>query len=690
VSQQVTVTEDFEFLGGGGQVGALMRAHDWSDSPAGPPERWPQALRTVVALLLQSRFPMFVAWGQDLAFLYNDPYAEILGSKHPRALGARFYDVWSEIWPDISPLIDAAMAGRATYREDLPLVMNRKGYDEQTWFTFSYSPVRDDNGKVGGMFCAVFETTEKVLAEQALRENNDTLERRVNEALAERKLLADIVEGTNAFVQVVARDYTLLAINKASADEFERIFGVRPKTGDNMLQLLANKPEHRHDVEAVWGRALAGEEFTEIGEFGDPARARRSYEMRFNTLRDRDGQPIGAYQFVYDVTERIRDQERLRNAEAALRQAQKMESLGQLTGGVAHDFNNLLAVFASGLQIIERMAAHAVPSRVLDAMRRAVARGTGLTRHLLTFSRRRPVNPESLDIAAHLKGMRQMLDSSLGGHIQVHTNVAPALWPVEVDAGEMELAILNLALNARDAMPEGGDITISVDNVRVAREGTLEEFVTIAVTDTGLGMSADVQSRAFEPFFTTKDVNKGSGLGLPQVYGFAQQSGGHVAIDSAVGRGTTVTIFLPRTLLEPAASVERATDSAVHLVAERRGQALLVEDDPEVSALTRELLVSLGFSVTHVATAEAALQALTELRRVEVVVSDIMMPGGVTGVQLAREIRQGYPRLPIVLTTGYIEAAADVKDGEFALLPKPFTLEALADALGVGVASGAR
>jgi CheY-like chemotaxis protein len=174
------------------------------------------------------------------------------------------------------------------------------------------------------------------------------------------------------------------------------------------------------------------------------------------------------------------------------------------------------------------------------------------------------------------------------------------------------------------------------------------------------------------------------------VYGFAQQSGGHVAIDSAVGRGTTVTIFLPRTLREPAASVERATDSAVHLVAERRGQALLVEDDPEVSALTRELLVSLGFSVTHVATAEAALQALTELRRVEVVVSDIMMPGGVTGVQLAREIRQGYPRLPIVLTTGYIEAAADVKDGEFALLPKPFTLEALADALGVGVASGAR
>ena len=192
-----------EFLASGGNTGALMRAHDWSQSPLGHPSSWPQSLRTIVALLLQSQFPMFVAWGEALGFLYNDPYAEILGAKHPRALGRRFYEIWSEIWPDISPLIDAAMAGQASYREDLPLVMNRKGYDEQTWFTFSYSPVFDESGKVAGMFCACSETTSKVVAERGLRELNETLERRVNEALAERKLLADIVEGTNAFVQVV-------------------------------------------------------------------------------------------------------------------------------------------------------------------------------------------------------------------------------------------------------------------------------------------------------------------------------------------------------------------------------------------------------------------------------------------------------------------------------------------------------
>jgi PAS domain S-box-containing protein len=644
----------------------------------------------VVALLLQSRFPMFVAWGPELGFLYNDPYAEILGAKHPGALGKRFFDIWSEIWPDISPLVDAAMAGQATYREDLPLLMNRKGYDEQTWFTFSYSPVRDHTGAVAGMFCACTETTRKVLAERALRDSNETLERRVAEALAERKLLADIVEGTNAFVQVVDLEYRWLAINRAAADEFERIFGVRPKVGDSMLDLLAALPDHQRDVRAIWARALDGEEFTEVGEFGDPARERRVYEMRFNTLRDRDGNRAGAYQFVYDVTARLRDQERLRNAEVALRQVQKMESLGQLTGGVAHDFNNLLSVFASGLQLLERSAGQMPPPRVLDAMRRAIARGTGLTRHLLAFSRRHPVNPASIDTESHLRGMRSMLDGSLGGHIEVQMTFGPNVWPVEVDAGEMELAILNLCLNARDAMADGGVITITAENVQAEdNAGAVADFVKIAIADTGSGMPAEVQARAFEPFFTTKDVNKGSGLGLPQVYGFAQQSGGRVAIDSAPGVGTIVTLLVPRSAREPVAerSAETAASSANNADGERHGQVLLVEDDREVAALTRELLGSLGFSVTHVSSAEAAFGALANSRQIDVVLSDIMMPGGVSGLQLAREIRRRFPDLPIILMTGYLEAAAGMTDDEFDLLLKPFSVEALAEALGVSSSS---
>jgi signal transduction histidine kinase len=564
-------SRSIEFIAGGGDVGALMRAHDWADSPLGPPESWPPSLRTVVGLLLQSRFPMFVAWGADLGFLYNDPYSEILGAKHPRALGRRFYDIWSEIWADISPLIDAAMAGQATYREDLPLLMNRKGYDEQTWFTFSYSPVRDESGQVAGMFCACTETTQKVLALRGLRELNETLERRVEDAVAA--------------------------------------------------------------------------------------------------------------QMVH--------QEKLAKAEAALRQTQKMESLGQLTGGVAHDFNNLLAVFASGLQLLERSTggqASAPGPRVFEAMRRAIARGTGLTRHLLAFSRRRPINPESIDVVAHLQGMRSMLDGSLGGHIEVQMKLEPGIWPIEVDTGEMELAILNLCLNARDAMADGGVITISVENVRIPREdGTPADFVKICVADTGHGIPPDVKARVFEPFFTTKDVSKGSGLGLPQVYGFAQQSGGQVSIDSDVGVGTIVTLLMPRTLQDPVSTPDVTAEQPAKLDGERRGHVLLVEDDREVAALTRELLSSLGFVVTHVSGAEAALGALANSRRIDVVLSDIMMPGGVSGLQLAREIRRRSPNLPILLTTGYIEAAADMKDGEFQLLTKPYSLEGLAEALGVNL-----
>ena len=675
----------FEFLAAGGKVGALMRAHDWSASPFGRPETWPQSLRTVVELLLQSRIPMFVAWGKELRFLYNDSYAEILGAKHPRALGSRFHDIWAEIWTDISPLIDAVIAGESTYREDLPLTMNRKGYDEQTWFTFSYSPVRDEHGMVAGLFCACTETTRRVLAERGLRELNETLERRVAAAVAERNLLADIVEGTNAFVQVADLEFRWLAVNHAAANEFERIFGKRPQVGANMLDLLQDQPEQQAAVKTVWRRALAGEEFTEIGEFGDPSRDRRSYEMRYNTLRDRAGNRIGAYQFVYDVTERVRDQQRLRHAEEALRHAQKMESIGQLTGGVAHDFNNLLAVFANGLQVLERNVGPEQRQRVYDGMRRAIARGTGLTRHLLAFTRRRPINPEVIDVGAHLRGMREILERSLRGDIHLEIKLDTDPWLVEVDAGELELAMLNLCVNARDAMPDGGTLTISAANlVEAGENGLPTDYVRLSVVDSGCGMPADVLARVFEPFFTTKDVGKGSGLGLPQVYGFAQQSSGRLTIESEVGVGTRVALLLPRSLGQLAApeTPPAATSRVAGTDGARCGQVLLVEDDSEVAALTREMLNSLGYAVIHVTSPVAALGALANARTIDIVFSDVMMAGGVSGLELAREIKRRQPMLPVVLTTGYAEAAASMKDERFPLLLKPYSAEALAEALG--------
>ena len=449
----------------GGRTGALMRATTGRSRRSAIPSTWPPSLRTVVGLLLRSRFPMFVAWGPELGFLYNDAYADILGAKHPAALGSRFSDIWSEIWTDISPLVDAAMAGEATLprrpaarhesqglrRADLVHVLLLTGPGRQR--------------QVAGMFCAVSETTQRVMAESALRasegrlrELNETLERRVAESLAERSLLAEIVEATRAFVQVADVDYRWLALNSAAADEFERIFGVRPKVGASMLDLLpisrnTRPPSKRYGAGRSPVRSSPRSRSSAI-----PLRDRRAYEMRFNTLRDRSGTRIGAYQFVYDVTERLRAEERLRAAEDGLRQAQKMEALGQLTSGVAHDFNNLLAVFATALQLLERTG-QPPSTRMLEAMRRAVTRGTGLTRQLLAFSRRSPVNAESIDVVAQLAGMRAMLDATLGGHVAIDTRLGGGIWPVEADPGEMELAIINLCVNARDAMPGGGFIT---------------------------------------------------------------------------------------------------------------------------------------------------------------------------------------------------------------------------------------
>jgi CheY-like chemotaxis protein len=339
--------------------------------------------------------------------------------------------------------------------------------------------------------------------------------------------------------------------------------------------------------------------------------------------------------------------------------------------------------------LLERTGQPAEP-KLLGAMRRAVTRGTGLTRQLLAFSRRRPVCVETIDVMAQLASMRSMLDATLGGRIEIDARFAPGLWSIDADPGEMELAIINLCVNARDAMPDGGCITITADNVRVEADGA-GEFVNFSVADTGIGMPPEVQARVFEPFFTTKDVHKGSGLGLPQVYGFAQQCLGRVTIESAVGVGTTVTLLLPRSRK---ASVAPEAGSNVYRLADagarddRRKHVLLVEDDHEVAALTRELLTSLGFSVSHVAVPDAALRVVKQSREIDIVVTDLMMPGSINGLQLAREIRKFQSALPIVLTTGSASPHAGKDCDEFPLLLKPYSAETLAHALEVAFAAG--
>ncbi|MBC9033849.1 response regulator [Sphingomonas sp. JC676] len=375
-----------------------------------------------------------------------------------------------------------------------------------------------------------------------------------------------------------------------------------------------------------------------------------------------------------------REIEERARVEETLRQAQKIEAIGQLTGGVAHDFNNLLMVISGGLAMLDRQADPARRQRLMEGMQQAAERGTGLTRQLLAFSRRQQLKPESIDLTRQIGGMRELLDRTLRGDVHVDFDFADDLWPVEVDPGELELVILNLAVNARDAMPSGGTILVRTQNVP---DDVGADRVQLSITDSGTGMSREVQARVFEPFYTTKDIGKGSGLGLPQVHGFAQQSGGSVEIQSEIGRGTSVSIFLPRSRNAAKEPQHNYGDlNFARQAAESSGNVLLVEDDDEVAALVREMLEQLGYGVTRVASARAALGALADGRAVDVVFSDIMMPGGMDGVELAREIRMRHEGLPVLLTSGYAEAGrAAAQALGVRILAKPYRLDELAAAL---------
>ncbi len=364
-----------------------------------------------------------------------------------------------------------------------------------------------------------------------------------------------------------------------------------------------------------------------------------------------------------------------------------MEAIGQLTGGVAHDFNNLLMVLRGGLDMLQRRVPELRQNQLVEGMRRAASRGAGLTRQLLAFSRRQPLRPEAADLKQLLGGMTDLLDRSLRGDVHVELDFQKGIWPVEVDPAEFELVILNLAVNARDAMPTGGTITIRAQNVPASESPLPSDAVRLSVIDAGAGMSEAVRARTFEPFFTTKEIGKGSGLGLPQVYGFAQQSGGTVSIESKLGKGTTVTLHLPRSAKAPVADVE----PLINLKAEQpklKGRVLLVEDDDEVAALVTEMLEQLGYEATHTKSAAAALGALANGRSIDIVFSDIMMPGGMNGLDLAREIR-ARRGLPVLLTSGYSEATKFKADAEgFRVLSKPYRIEELAAALRTAMKEG--
>ena len=406
-------------------------------------------------------------------------------------------------------------------------------------------------------------------------------------------------------------------------------------------------------------------------------------------IHDDDGNLIGLANVLRDATERRHAQEKLVEAREQLAMSQKMEAIGKLTGGIAHDFNNLLMIIGGNAQTFERLLDPKLP-RAIEAIQTAAKRGESLTRQLLTFSRRQHLSPTIVDLSASIKNLRPMIESSLRGNIVYTEQIDPAVTPVKVDLAEMELAIVNIAVNARDAMPNGGTFTLSVGNVPAddlaGGDEANGDLVAIQFSDTGVGIPPNLLSKIFDPFFTTKEVGKGTGLGLSQVYGFVHQAGGTIEAESKVGQGTTITVYLPSCLEKDVAKDIPVMDAP----RSQRPTVLIVDDSAEVAEVTSSLFERLGYDTDYRDSADAALKYLAEGTKIDLVFSDIVMPGTIDGVGLAREIRSRYPDLPVVLTTGYSDAA-QAAPADLKILRKPFDTVALrgfiADTMAVDLAS---
>ncbi|MDQ0740571.1 GAF domain-containing protein [Pseudomonas sp. W4I3] len=707
-----------------------VRRHDWANTPLGPLEHWPDVLKTTVALCFASSFPQAIVWGPQLITLYNDAFVPILGNK-PDALGRPFNEVWHEVWDDIRPIADTAFAGHATYIENFPLLIQRNEAPEQAYFTFCYSPIRDAQGGVVGLLDTVTETTATVFLARRLE---------VLDAIGNSVATATDAEAImTSTTRLVAEHLQVSICAYADMEDDQDGFTIR---GDWSAQGSPSIIGH-YSLAAFGERAVkclrAGEPLVVCNNLLElPAQEAASFQALGVTaticmplIKDgrltalmavHDKQP--RYWSSYDlallgeVTERSwahiervradaavreglaaytelnatleqRVEERTRalaQAEAALRQSQKLEAIGQLTGGVAHDFNNLLTIIRSSVDFLRQPGlSEERRQRYMGAVSDTVERASKLTSQLLAFARRQPLNPQVFDVSQRVQNIGDMLESVTGARIHVQVQLPDLPCYARIDPSQFETALINIALNARDAMDGQGTLSIKVaaqqplPRIR-GDDGSHLPYISVALADTGIGISGDTYERIFEPFFTTKAVGKGTGLGLSQVFGFAKQSGGNIDVVSTLGQGTVFTLYLPQVEGEAAPQQEEHQDLPAPLdVAQLH--VLIVEDNLEVGRFASQILKDLGYQTTWATNAEQALTlAGKDAEAFDAVFSDVVMPG-MTGVAMAKLLRQRRADLPVVLVSGYSEELADSGYEGFEFLAKPYSAEQVARAL---------
>ena len=707
-----------------------VRQHDWASTPLGPLEQWPDVLKTTVALCFASSFPQSIVWGPQLTMLYNDAFIPILGDK-PYALGRPFNEVWHEVWPQVGPIANAAFEGHATYIENFPLLIERGAGPEQAYFTFCYSPIRDPQGRVVGMLDTVTETTATAFLARRLAVLDAVGSAVANATDAEAimttttRLLAEHLQVSNcAYADMDADEDGFTSrgnwaapgspsiVGRYSLASFGALAVQRLHAGEPVV-VQDNRIEFTPEIAASYQAlgALATVCFPLIKDdrltalmavHHKTARTWSPYDLALvGEVTERSWAHIERVRADAAVREGLaaftelnatleqRVEERtaaLTQAEAALRQSQKLEAIGQLTGGVAHDFNNLLTIIRSSVDFLRQPGlSEERRQRYMGAVSDTVERASKLTSQLLAFARRQPLNPEVFEVGLRVHNIGEMLESVTGARIHVQFQLPEHPSHVRVDSSQFETALINIALNARDAMDGQGTLTLHVANVealpRIRGDAeSRQPFVAISLADTGGGIPGDAFERIFEPFFTTKAVGKGTGLGLSQVFGFAKQSGGNVDVASTLGQGTVFTLYLPQVAPEAAQEhVPQEDHSLLQGTALRH--ILIVEDNLEVGRFANQILQDLGYQTTWATDAEQALAlAGPEVQGFDGIFSDVVMPG-ITGVAMARLLRKRRPDLPVVLTSGYSEELADSGYEGFEFIAKPYSADQVARAL---------
>lgn len=560
-----------DFINSGGEMGAMIRAHDWASSPVGPPEQWPQALKTALRMALTTRHPIFIFWGPEHICFYNDGYRPSLGpEKHPALLGARGSELFSELWDIIGPQIDMVMRGEgATWHENHLVPSYRHGVLDEVYWTYSYGPIDDESapGGVGGVLVVCTETTQQIRVANALRES------------------------------------------------------------ERALKELNDELEQRVSME---------------------------------------------------VAERLREQARLAEAQEALRQSQKIETLGQLTGGVAHDFNNLLTPVMGALDFARlELQGNDVAQEVIAVGLQAAERARTLVQRLLAFGRRQHLQPQDIDADSLMDSAAELAQRSLRPGIRLVLDMPEGLPAVHADPDQVVLAVLNLVVNARDAIEGVGNITLRVREDNDPDEPGLRpgRYLRIDVCDDGCGMDEAVVARAAEPFFTTKPTGQGTGLGLASVQGLAVQSGGGFRLASTPGEGSTVSLWMPVSAT-PDLERQRHEAERTRPLAAKSQCILLVDDDELVRASGTSSLRRAGYDVVQAADGEEALALLDAAGPFDLMVTDYAMPG-LSGLDLIDAARRRKPRMPVLMVTGYADNGRESAD--VPRLQKPFLPAELVD-----------